>query len=526
MDFLALLIGTLLVNFAQSALPTGDHVEQAKTLTKLLTDKGYTVQRGAMGFLTANQCHKLTSCYANNPTSPYALIYLPPSPGEDVSTYSKWNTIPDEVHGAGMSVNYRLLEQETVIMLGQTYPRSLYYSWVPYLFDRWHPKGWSAPDQSEPLLKCDDVTAEEGARCEMFASLGDSISMMNMRTSGENGQSFASSFAHFMGGHQQQVKLMRALSVKAGVPASIHNVYPLSSERIDFGLDATSDGMLHLGRVTFTENKDELKEYLNNPSKFVTVLRVTPSKDLPGKTFPPKVFSPRVTTPEQVKSEGITHDDLKRALQDDLAVAVKKSYDGNYVHDFALEAPAFEDGYDCIDKGFECNGDIQDTLYPNSAKEIFKSLMCSKFLKDKCPIQRRITLQPDGSDFFIATGVNHNATASALYSSMCMYNRAGLTAIGQFTSMAGHLDVNSYVGSADRYIKSPLSKYLFAVKISRKCEANEPYCLEVSTEGEFALPLNNGCLFIERIYMDEMRAGPSKDATVKPIIYHFSSKRW
>ena len=51
-------------------------------------------------------------------------------------------------------------------------------------------------------------------------------------------------------------------------------------------------------------------------------------------------------------------------------------------------------------------------------------------------------------------------------------------------------------------------------------------CLDTSNtkRGNNSLPLENECLFIERLYLDEMQAGPTGNATVKPIVYHFSSK--
>lgn len=525
--FLGLLIGAALINFGHSALATGNHKAQAEELVKKLTAQGYTVQRGVLDYLTPDKCQHLSTCYANNPASPYAIVYLPSAAGEDISDYPEWGTIPIEVDGVKMSANFRLSERDTVIMLGQTPPRSLYYSWVPYIFDRWHPKGWSSPEPRE-LSKCATITKEEGSRCNYFASLGDPLNMLHMNTSMEKGQSFSSSFAHFMGGDKVQVNKIRAMSVNAGIDTSIHNVYPLSNERVRLGLDSTSDSILHLGRVTFTENKAELQEVIKNPSDFVTILRVTPPKDAFGKSFAPNKFSARVVTPEQVLSKGISNEDLKNALENELAEGVKKAYLNNYpyMHSFEVKAPAFRDGYDCLDRGIKCNGDVQDTLYPNSALEYAKSLVCKKKMGSWCPTVRKVTLQPDGSDFFIATGINHNATASALYSSMCMYNYQRLESIGQFTSMPSHLDGNSYVGSADRFLKSPLSKYMFAVKISRKCAPNESHCLQVKDSGPNSLPLPNDCLFIERIYLDEMRAGPTSDVTVKPIVYHFSENKW
>ena len=516
------------VFFIGIAAEVGNHKEQAAALAEKLSADGFTVQYGALDYLTADECQHLKTCYANNPSSPYALVYLPPGPGEDISTYPEWGTLKTVSNGKEMSANFRLARKETVIMLGQTPTRSIYYSWVPYVFGRWFPKGWESPEPEREMLRCPTVTDEKGSRCDIFASLGDAINMVTMKTSMENGESFASAFAHLMGGDASQIEKIQEIAAGVGIEESIQNVYPLSSKRVHFGLDRKGDGILHLGRVTFTEDKSAREEMIENPSKFMTILRVTPPEDSPvGDDFPPNVFTDRVTTKEQVLSEGINHEDLQRAVKEDLAEAVKKRYKHHYKHvdSFEVMAPAFKDGYDCIDRGIKCNGDIQDTLYPNSGKALYNSKRCQLYRKDRCPIVRRATLQPDGSDFFLVTGVNHNATGSALYSSMCMYNVARLESIGQFTSMPRHLDPDSYVGSADRFLDSPISKYLFAVKVSRKCAPNEKFCLQVTSSGANSLPLANDCLFIERIYMDEMRAGPDAEATIKPMVYHFSSKR-
>ena len=507
----------------------GGHKEQAATIAEKLKAQGYTVQYGALDYLTPDKCQYLKTCFANNPASPYALVHLPPAVGEDISTYPEWGTLATVVDGVKMSASFRLQRQDTVIMLGQTPPRSLYFSWVPYIFDRWYPKGWKSKEPKRPLLWCPSVTEENGSRCNVFASLGDAINMLNIKTSTENGESFASAFAHFMGGDASQIEKIQSISAEVGVDRSIHNVYPISSERFRFGLDRSADSLSEFGRITFADNKTALREYVDNPSEYMTILRVTPPKDtVLGESFVPNVFSDRVATLEQVLSEKISHQDLKNALENDLGDAIERKYKEDYPHvyKFGVEAPLFKDGYDCLDNHMFCNGDIQDTLYPNSGNAIVKSRICKKTLGDWCPVKRRASLQPDGSDFFLVIGVNHNATKSALYSSMCMYNTEKLTSIGQFTSVPGHLDDSTYVGSADRYLQSPISKYLFAVKVSRKCAPREKFCLQVSSSGPNSLPLKGECLFIERIYMDEMRAGPTNEATIKPIIYHFSSKRW
>ena len=187
--------------------------------------------------------------------------------------------------------------------------------------------------------------------------------------------------------------------------------------------------------------------------------------------------------------------------------------------------PTWDNGYDCMDDGVICNGDNIDTLYPNSRGSILKSEICTQLLGALCPIAHRTTLQTDGSDFFIITGINHNTTQSALYSNICMYNIDRLESVGSFSSVPGEVD--SFVGSADSYLTPDiyyLSEYLYVIKVTRVCEEGEAFCLQLTESGNNSLPLNSSCLFIERIYMDEMKAGPTNEATIKPIIYHFSSK--
>ena len=86
-------------------------------------------------------------------------------------------------------------------------------------------------------------------------------------------------------------------------------------------------------------------------------------------------------------------------------------------------------------------------------------------------------------------------------------------------------DSDSFVGSADGYLaldKSYLAEYLYVVKVTRVCKVGEPFCLQVTTSGNNLLPSDSSCLFMERIYMDEMEAGPANSVTIKPTIYHFS----
>ena len=181
---------------------------------------------------------------------------IPKAPHEDTSTNPYWGVYLHKIiDGILMSSAYRLDANETIVLLGQTAPRSLYYSYIPYVFDRWYPNGWSSP--SSAWSKCPNVTDSNGGRCKLFASLGNPIHMLNMNTSNKEGQSFNSAFAHYMGGDQEQVKEIQRLSAKEGIPKSIQNVFGLSSVRARLGLTKTSDAFTHMVWTTYGENQKD-----------------------------------------------------------------------------------------------------------------------------------------------------------------------------------------------------------------------------------------------------------------------------
>ena len=136
-------------------------------------------------------------------------------------------------------------------------------------------------------------------------------------SSKENGQSFNSEFAYFIGGNMDEVTKIQTMSVEAGIPNYVHNTFGLSSERVNLGLTPISDGFVQLFRFMFAENREQFADYMENPSKFITILRITPPPGGSGGiSFPPAVFKKRVSTPEAVPTEGISHQDLENALND------------------------------------------------------------------------------------------------------------------------------------------------------------------------------------------------------------------
>ena len=210
------------------AMDPGNHKEQAQKLTTMLENQGYIVQRGTYNYITKERCNLMETCFANNPSSPYGIVFLPEAPGEDTSTYSNWAEVLSEVvDGITMSATYRLDASETIVILGQTPPSSLYYSYIPYVFDRWHPFRWSPPwDADNP--KCPEVTDRDGSRCDHFASIANPINVVNMKTSMEGGQSFNSAFAIFMGGDMTQVENLKKMRLEYNHLFTTYLGFPLN----------------------------------------------------------------------------------------------------------------------------------------------------------------------------------------------------------------------------------------------------------------------------------------------------------
>ncbi|MEZ4251873.1 MAG: hypothetical protein R3B99_26985 [Polyangiales bacterium] len=121
---------------------TDAQVESPSTAVAFDT-QGLTIARGHVGWFLAEDCVGLDNCYANNPATPYGLIFLPPAADEALPEIA-----PPFLDG-DLRAAWRLAGDEAVVLVGRTPPESAYYGFTPYLYER------------------------EGT--ELFASLGDTL---------------------------------------------------------------------------------------------------------------------------------------------------------------------------------------------------------------------------------------------------------------------------------------------------------------------------------------------------------------
>ena len=104
----------------------GEDGPTSAVASSALAAGGFTVQEGRFSFLDMTACCA-SSCAGNNPSSPYAALFVPPAPGGLPDP----NPAPD-----GMSSAFRLRADEAVVFVGQTPPEVRYFGFTPYLTDR------------------------------------------------------------------------------------------------------------------------------------------------------------------------------------------------------------------------------------------------------------------------------------------------------------------------------------------------------------------------------------------------------
>ena len=111
-------------------------------------------------------------CYFQNPNAPYGLMLFPPHEGEVLDKYYGF-----PVSGSNnFTGTWHLNEGDVIVLLGMTPPTCKYFSFSNYLYSRHLDPDWT-PD---PSLESSDLPCPNGTvadRCEMFASLDDSVNL-------------------------------------------------------------------------------------------------------------------------------------------------------------------------------------------------------------------------------------------------------------------------------------------------------------------------------------------------------------
>lgn len=412
-----------------------------EALVAALGDRGYLVQTGLVIAFFVEDCASLPSCYGANATSPYLIALVPPASTER------------EDAGDGMLSTFRLRRDEAIVLIGQTPPTAAYYSFTPYVFSRFDP-----------------ATRE---RATVFASVSDALNLANIATG--NDQVFSQQVAIIFAADSKTHDEVRDALVMHEVDGSAVNTVVLPADLLKLGLQDDRDELELLGRVALFDDAEAGRTYLEQPPW--RLLRVSPRREHAG-------FSALEPSARVRRGSGTTEEALKSAL-DELDTAIRRHHSELPVQEVPIySAPIVAAALDpmrCLDTLSNCLGEVSDTTY---------SAGPPRAESGGTPLR----LSDHPSDYFIAYGVNHEASGKATYSNVVVQNQAKQAGVVDFTS-------RQMRGSAQRYLGDhPDADKLFAVKIARAC-ADEPNCIEVPTTFP-GVGLEEDLGFVFRAYLE------------------------
>ena len=459
-----------------SAVPCGSAYQQAPqaggdagAFAAALEQDGFIVQEGKLEIFPIIDLYNMglsSSCFGNNPSTPYALFFVPPAPGQEAVS----DTPGDAATLDGRTlVNYRLRPDEAIVMVGRTPPACSYFSYRSYLFDRFFP--------------------DAGERRVVFASMGDTLNRMTIRTGGtpdgQAGSPFDQATIIVITADQGIDQRVRAAAQAAGFPVSIINTDVIPPSLVNMGLESDADKFLTILRLAFFQDRQAGLAYMKDiPAR---VFRLTPKEAAP--------LNPYGVPDLRVRGTGDASEfDLLGALED-LKQAILAKHGSANAKELATSVWLYE-GLDAIQRGINVIGENRDTSY----------LRTEEF-----------TLAADPDEFLIVYGVNHAATGKATYSNFSAYGVAGLNGIGAVSN-------HEFAGTAEEYIPgNPAAKYLYVWKICRSCDGG-PNCLTVPWGVKaYGLDLDKPGFVAFRAYLEpETKVGPSWSEIVYDRVIKFS----
>lgn len=394
----------------------------ASSLPAAFAAAGLTAQAGVYAFIDLASCCD-ASCSGNNPASPYASFWLPPSPGSTVPDPS-----PDPQRG-GAANAIRMRPDEAVVFVGKTPPEARYFGFTPYLLHRFDGGKMRAPFASLSETLNDDVI-------KVDATAGAGV--------------FDRPTAIIVTFDQGTDARVRQALVGAGVPAASINTLAMDSSEARIGLDAESDTFATLVRVALFASPEAKEKFVANPEG--QVFRVTPDTQAAPQPFP--------KAPPRPKNTQKTELALAPAV-DALRAAIVAANPGWVAEDLEV-GDGIADPSACISgQVLSCAGDNRDTLYPQAPTKDGKLSVIPLFTAK--------------GDRYFVYGVNHDVTGKTTYSSVSVYALEHLVGIAGVTSA-------EYAGSASKYLPShPDAPSLYAWEIARSCSGGG--CLAVPTGG-------------------------------------------
>lgn len=430
---------------------------QPNRFRHLLEQGGFVVRQGQSSSLDMWQqyCDEVTdTARYNNKGAPYLTAVVPHLPDDPTLIPYVFQLRPDEA----------------IVLIGVTPPPETYFSYQPYLLDKFYKQPIPAGFLASPIQGCHP----EDTHClDVGTSLGDAVNVATIKTIGPD--PYNAPMVLIFTPDQGTEAHVRAALKKAGYPTAIVNTIVFPVSMLNMGIGYGHDLFMILGRNAMWLNGatgeaagQAYMDSLNStdPAKPspVSVFRVTP------KVFSAANLKPFPAPPLRIRGTGETEMELMGKM-DELRENLISQYTqmGYVVAGEYTSAPGGYDGYDFIQQMKRAYLDSRDTIYVGSGAEVFHDTY-------------DITLADD--EFMVIYGVNHTATGKATYMNLNAYAREPQLAIGSIFD-------TDFAHSADAYLPAGDSAepLMFSYKIAWQCDG--PFCLQMSSDGCDRFPLDD-----------------------------------
>lgn len=354
------------------------------------------------------------NCLYANFKAPYlSSRFVPPGPGE--------TAVPLAPN------NFRLGQNEALILVGQTPPAVAYFSYNLFIGARYTTRF----STSTPYAVMNDYVA-------------DSINHLTIHTSGPPNDPYDRQMLLFIVADQEVANRVQQAARRAGYPRTMFNTIVLPPAILHLGVDEKADTFYLVQRTALPLDPQMLAEYLTHKQALLRVSLQDPAWQ------PDPIPVPRVA----VRGTGQTELDLMPAV-DALGEAIKARYGGRGVEQ-RVNWLLWE-GFTGLQEEENAGTPSSDGLYPG--------------MKDS------FVLPSGEGNFAIAYGVNHEATGKATYASLALYEDDLQIGLGSVFSP-------QYAGSARDYLPTdyPNVDKLYAWKVAWDCQGDE-HCLTVRNPG-------------------------------------------
>jgi len=353
--------------------PTPTPTLELPSETEALESAGFTVQSGGFLFATMEGCcDPDANCRGNNVSTPYGMHAVPPAPNYYVEQHGIVDDFGDPEPGT--MTEFRLREDEALVLLGETPPPASYFGFRSYLGQR------------------------EGE--DIVASLGASLNHLVIGAQRGTDDIWKQPLAIVTTADASvEQSVTEALVASGWDPAYIHNDR-ITHEVTRMGLNQLGDSFFTVLRVA--EYADPAAGAAWQANHGLRVLRLTPEVEQ-------AVWEPH-PWPELPERGTGTNEDAWLASLDALDTAIRETHAG--VEPLATEAlPYWRETLECIDDVFRCTGDLRDRFIASSPQ---------------------FALGPD--DFIVVFGVNHARTGKSNYSSFAVQTIANQRGVAAITS--------------------------------------------------------------------------------------------